>query len=196
MKKSFLAAVFALVLGAGHAHGGSYGGGGGGIDTGPVPDCVIGSHVQLQDGTCEPNSGPGGDVSTDSIWTSPGQIAVGTGVGTAGVLAAGAAGYVPTSNGPGVPWAWAPPTGGGETNTASNLGGGLDNYDSKNVADLRFNTFLAADFNLVSNVLSIDVAKWALQSQLHAESHTIASHDTTATGAELETRDAGWLRCD
>jgi len=49
------------------------------------------------------------------------------------------------------------PTGaGGQINTASNLGGGLSNYDSKVVADLRFNTFLATDFDLGSNVISID----------------------------------------
>ncbi|MEP7197276.1 MAG: hypothetical protein ABI851_12210 [Saprospiraceae bacterium] len=44
----------------------------------------------------------------------------------------------------------------GETNTASNLGGGLANYDSKSGVDLRFNTFKAADFDLTSNLISFD----------------------------------------
>jgi hypothetical protein len=51
--------------------------------------------------------------------------------------------------------------GGGETNTASNLGGGLANWDSKSGVDLRFNTFDAGDFNLASNLITIDNAKWA-----------------------------------
>lgn len=46
--------------------------------------------------------------------------------------------------------------GGGEVNTASNLGGGLANYSSKSGSDLRFNSFLATDFDLVSNVIGID----------------------------------------
>lgn len=46
--------------------------------------------------------------------------------------------------------------GGGEANTASNLGGGLANYDSKDGVDLRFNSFAAADFNLATNLISID----------------------------------------
>lgn len=44
----------------------------------------------------------------------------------------------------------------GEANTASNLGGGLANFDSKNGVDLRFNSFTASDFNLASNLISID----------------------------------------
>jgi hypothetical protein len=52
-------------------------------------------------------------------------------------------------------------TGGGEANTASNLGGGLANFDSKNIVDLRFNTFEPADFDLASNLLSVDGTKWA-----------------------------------
>jgi hypothetical protein len=51
--------------------------------------------------------------------------------------------------------------GSGETNTASNLGGGLANYSSKSGVDLRFNSFDAADFDLASNLISIDVTKWA-----------------------------------
>lgn len=44
----------------------------------------------------------------------------------------------------------------GEANTASNLGGGLDNFSSKSGVDLRFNSFTASDFNLGSNLISID----------------------------------------
>lgn len=51
-----------------------------------------------------------------------------------------------------------PGGGSGEANTASNLGGGLANFDSKNGVDLRFNTFKAEDFNLSTNLLSLDYA--------------------------------------
>lgn len=47
-------------------------------------------------------------------------------------------------------------TGSGEANTASNLGGGLANYDSQSGVDLRFNSFNASHFDLASNVLSAD----------------------------------------
>lgn len=50
--------------------------------------------------------------------------------------------------------------GSGETNTGSNLGGGLDNYTTKSGVDLRFNTFAAADFDLASNLITIDATKW------------------------------------
>lgn len=50
--------------------------------------------------------------------------------------------------------------GAGEVNTASNLGGGLANYSTKVGADLRFNSFDAADFDLASNLISIDATKW------------------------------------
>lgn len=46
--------------------------------------------------------------------------------------------------------------GSGETNTASNLGGGLANYSTKVGVDLQFNSFLASDFNITSNVIGID----------------------------------------
>ena len=44
----------------------------------------------------------------------------------------------------------------GEANTASNLGGGLANFDSKLGVDLRFNTFGPADFDLAANLISLD----------------------------------------
>jgi hypothetical protein len=46
--------------------------------------------------------------------------------------------------------------GSGETNTGSSLGGGLDIYSTKVGVDLRFNTLTASDFNLASNLISID----------------------------------------
>lgn len=49
---------------------------------------------------------------------------------------------------------WSPAS--GEANTGANLGGGLDNYDSKSGVSLRFNTFNSSDFNLASNLISID----------------------------------------
>ena len=56
--------------------------------------------------------------------------------------------------------------GGGEANTASNLGGALGVFDSKSSVDLRFNGFAAADFDLGSNVFSIDDATWLNEAEL------------------------------
>lgn len=78
--------------------------------------------------------------------------------------------------------------GSGETNTASNLGGGLANFDSKSGVDLRFNTFAVADFDLGTNLFTIDDTKWAKDSELHARSHVLSSgsdHTGTATKAQL-----------
>lgn len=46
--------------------------------------------------------------------------------------------------------------GAGEANTASNLGGGLANFDSKSGVDLRFNSFNSAHFDLATNQISVD----------------------------------------
>lgn len=46
--------------------------------------------------------------------------------------------------------------GSGEANTASNLGGGLANFDNKTGVDLQFNSFSSSDFDLASHVLNID----------------------------------------
>lgn len=56
--------------------------------------------------------------------------------------------------------AWTSDAGGGsgEANTASNLGGGLANWDSKSGVDLRFNTFSSTDFDLASNLFTIDAS--------------------------------------
>jgi hypothetical protein len=70
--------------------------------------------------------------------------------------------------------------GAGEANTASNLGGGLANFDSKSGVDLRFNSFEAADFNLAANLLSIDDANWASQTELNLKS-PLASPTFTGT---------------
>lgn len=48
--------------------------------------------------------------------------------------------------------------GSGEANTASNLGGGLANFSAKVGVDLRFNSFAAADFDLASNLLTLDAS--------------------------------------
>ena len=56
---------------------------------------------------------------------------------------------------------WAVPPGGGGgggTYTVSNLGGGLDNYSTQSGNDFRFNTFNTNDFDLSSNLISIDYA--------------------------------------
>jgi hypothetical protein len=80
-------------------------------------------------------------------------------------------GDVPTYDSTNECWTYvAPPgMGGGEANTASNLGGGLANYSTKSGIDLRFNSFNVNDFDLVSNLLSIDGANWASQSELEAQ---------------------------
>lgn len=84
-------------------------------------------------------------------------LQVGGATGQIASLGLGTAGQVLKSNGPGSdPSFQAEST--GETNTASNLGGGLDNFSSKSGVDLRFNSFLATDFDLVSNVIGIDYA--------------------------------------
>lgn len=82
--------------------------------------------------------------------------------------------------------------GGGETNTASNLGGGLANWDSKSGVDLRFNSFAAADFDLASNLLAIDATKWltivaaaAAYQPLDTDLTSIAALATTAFGRGL-----------
>ena len=51
---------------------------------------------------------------------------------------------------------WITSGGSGETNTASNLGGGLANYSTKVGVDLQFNSFNATDFDLAANLISID----------------------------------------
>ena len=48
--------------------------------------------------------------------------------------------------------------GAGEANTASNLGGGLANWDSKSGVDLRFNSFSSSHFDLAGNLISADEA--------------------------------------
>lgn len=82
--------------------------------------------------------------------------------------------------------------GGGEVNTGSNLGGGLANYSTKVGADLRFNSFAAADFDLGSNLLTIDATKWltivaaaAAYQPLDPDLNSIAALTTTAFGRGL-----------
>lgn len=56
---------------------------------------------------------------------------------------------------------WAVPPGGGGgggTYTVSNLGGGLDNFSTQSGNDFRFNTFGTSDFDLGSNLITIDYA--------------------------------------
>lgn len=95
------------------------------------------------------------------------------------------AGQVPTYNADGTT-TWETPGSSGESNTASNLGGGLANYDSKSGVDLRFNTFAAADFDLASNLLTIDDTKWAKDSELHAAVTLAGTPDyITISGQEI-----------
>jgi len=73
----------------------------------------------------------------------------------------------------------------GGTNTASNLGGGLDNYDSISGTDLRFNTFSAADFNLAAHLLTIDDAKWATDAEVAASIGLTAPYNHVTATADL-----------
>lgn len=72
--------------------------------------------------------------------------------------------------------------GGGEANTASNLGGGLSNFDSKSGVDLRFNSFASADFDLGSNLITIDATKWLTQSAAAAAYQPLSANLTTYAG--------------
>lgn len=63
-------------------------------------------------------------------------------------------------------------SGSGETNTASNLGGGLANYSTKSGVDLRFNSFDATDFDLSSNLISLDAT---LKSAWNAKQDALVS---------------------
>jgi hypothetical protein len=98
---------------------------------------------------------------------------------------------------------WPVGTGGGgsgETNTASNLGGGLANFDSKSGVDLRFNSFNATDFDLASNLISIDATLksnwntaygWGNHAGLYAAaSHTHGIVDVTGLQAALDGKQA------
>ena len=85
-----------------------------------------------------------------------GDILYGSGGGMY-VLPMGSANQSIRVNAGGTNIEWFTPTY-GEVNTASNLGGGLANFDSKSGVDLRFNSFLASDFNLASNLISLDYA--------------------------------------
>ena len=79
---------------------------------------------------------------------------------------------------------------GGESNTHSSDGGGLaiTAATPKVGVDLRLVSLAAADFDLTTDVVTIDATKWAELTDLHAEAHTVASHsDTTGTGPELDT---------
>ncbi len=84
--------------------------------------------------------------------------------------------------------------GSGEVNTASNLGGGLANYSTKVGVDLQFNSFAAVDFDLASNLISIDPTKWltivaadAAYQPLDSDLTAIAALVTTSFGRSVLT---------
>lgn len=58
--------------------------------------------------------------------------------------------------------------GGGEANTASDLGGGLGITNAKVGVDLPFDSFATADFDNAANLFSIDDTKWATDAQVAA----------------------------
>lgn len=70
---------------------------------------------------------------------------------------------------------------GGAPFSASNLGGGLDNFDSMPAFDMRFNTFDSQDFNLNANLISIDDTRWLNEGELD----TIAELNAQITDATL-----------
>ncbi|MEO0312292.1 MAG: hypothetical protein RIQ89_1949 [Bacteroidota bacterium] len=70
----------------------------------------------------------------------------------------------------------------GESNTGANLGGGLANYDSKTGNTLRFNSFAASDFDLASNLLSIDATlknTWNNKENVLTFQHSISRSGNT-----------------
>lgn len=82
--------------------------------------------------------------------------------------------------------------GGSDTTTASNLGGGLANFSAEVGDDLRFNSFAAADFDLASNLLTIDATKWltlsaasAAYQPLDADLTNVAALTTTTGGRSI-----------
>lgn len=82
--------------------------------------------------------------------------------------------------------------GGGEANTASNLGGGLANYSTKVSVDLQFNSFAAVDFDLGSNLISIDDTKWSTD----AQATTAATTAVNAAGGRSLTCSLGSCEAD
>lgn len=103
-------------------------------------------------------------TEADGFITNEGSLSVGAGTGTTSLIQSNTSGSATitleagtnitlTETGNTITIAT---SGIGEANTASNLGGGLANFDSKSGIDLRFNSFKAADFDLTSNLISID----------------------------------------
>lgn len=76
--------------------------------------------------------------------------------------------------------------GSGEANTASNLGGGLGLYSVKVGVDLQFNSLAAADFDLASNVVTIDDTKWAKDSEIQVDTDTNAGTICAGTTTYLD----------
>jgi hypothetical protein len=79
--------------------------------------------------------------------------------------------------------------GSGEANTASNLGGGLANWHDKSGVDLRFNTFNATDFDLASNLISIDYTNG--QAASGSTKGFLTSADWTTFNGKLSTITVG-----
>lgn len=77
-----------------------------------------------------------------------------------------------------------PPTGTGEANTASNLGGGLSNFSSKNGVDLRFNSFSPLDFTLTSHLIGVNVDRW-FPSNIVVATKDLAAPTDALTGADI-----------
>jgi len=71
--------------------------------------------------------------------------------------------------------------GGGDITGASNVGGGLANFSAENAGVLEFNTFAAADFDLASNLITIDATKWLTISQANTD-YLSASTSSTQNG--------------
>ena len=97
--------------------------------------------------------------ATNASNLSSGTIPSGRfGAGTINITAINASGTPNSSTVLAGDGSWISAAASGEINTASNLGGGLGVYSTKVSADLRFNSFDANDFNLASNLFTID---WA-----------------------------------
>lgn len=92
-----------------------------------------------------------------------------------------------TVNAKGLITAAANGSGSGEVNTASNLGGGVANYSTKVGVDLRFNSFDASQFQLGSNLISLNTGFIAKGSYTPTLTNTTNVAASTASSC-------GWYR--
>lgn len=99
----------------------------------------------------------------------------------------GTNGQLLTSNGTSANPSWTTPSTLGEANTASNVGGGLANFNTKSGVNLQFNTFNSTDFSLAASVISIAYAS------AQAASGTLKGFLTSADWTMFSNKNSGIL---